>query len=172
MFNKLWSDLFKGVQPTIETRPEDIADEWMLMEDVDRSELININEHEVLSEEAKERRRKWAKRIEQGRSHRHSQLPSKAQLKQRRKTQSESSSRPAENTTSAASNDQHSQLRAKLKLAVSSANQASTTEPTSSSSLTTRSAKSKRKEGSAAKHTTIRNTRQRVIQQPASRGVN
>jgi len=169
---KLWSDLFKGAEPTTvlaRTANEDIGDDWIDVQDADTSQVINITAPVELTEEMKERRRKWAKRLQKGRPNLN--IPAKAQLRKRRSARVHDNLRPTA-STSAQALDQHSQLRAKLKLAQTNAASQQHSEPLASAtkepsgSLSCRSAVRKAKirvNSRAAKRT-------RVIQQPAVRG--
>jgi len=179
---KLWSDLFKGAEPSATHASNlDIADDWINVEgSLDTIEVQNLNEHEVLSEETKERRRKWAKRLLKGRPQHHSGLPSKAQLKQRRRTSSAAPAASSSQTTSrpstSADSDHQSQLRAKLKIATQHAtalnSESNTPTPAASSSLNVRNAKSKRAACKNPYATRKSPKSMRVIQQPANRGIN
>jgi hypothetical protein len=185
MFNKLWSELFKGTEPvatTLQPTDQDICDDWINVEDVDNSQLINIDEHVVLTEADLQRRAKWAKRIQAGRPQRHSQLPTKAQLRQRRRQRaqvvSSTSHHPKRSTSSAqpttTASSQHTQvLRAKLKLAVSNAESAASiaASDATGSLNTIRSAARKQRDSTQAGRRT-RTMSSRCIQQPANRGLN
>lgn len=183
MLGRLWSDLFKEAEsttPTAQPTNEEICDDWIDVQDPDTIQVINITAEPELSEEAKERRRKWAKRILKGRPQRISQLPTKAQLKKRRKNRALDG--PSHTTSAQRTSDHHNNtnhLRAKLKLAQTAIQQQHSesqavggggTTKESAGSLNGRSAQRKCKDGS--KQSARVACRARVIQQPANRGQN
>jgi len=174
-----WSDLFKSSATTelqvSATCTHDISDEWICVDDADNCEVINIDQHEVLDEATKARRRKWQKRLLKGRSQRHNSLPSKAKLRQRASVSTSSEQVQTTTTTTTTSSNPASthqtQLRAKLKLAVDAAAAAgldgseTPAAPKQRKMVTSRSHKRKAQ-------AVQRGANARCIQQPSQRGMN
>lgn len=183
---KLWSDLFRteASEPNeLEISVEqEISQEWICVDDDQNCEVINIEQHEVLDDATKSRRRKWQKRLIKGRSSQYSSLPVKAKIMRRRDRPSSASfkhqhSSHYHHSTSSASNDQHTLLRAKLKIAVTNANTSTTSEDISSdnNSLNSRSVnrgKCTKSKSSRNKNGPAAQARARYIQQPCQRGMN
>lgn len=178
-----WSDLFRKSEGDMSldiTCQHEISNDWICVDDAQNCEVINIDEHEVLDEATKQRRRKWQKRLLKGRSQAHNSLPSKAKVMRRQPTKNntlpQNNSDAATTIQQATSNPNNNNattthLRQKLRLAVEQQAAATTaaledSPPSPNTRRTTKIPTTKKSARSVAV------VRKRYIQQPSQRGMN
>lgn len=133
MFSRMsntWADLFKASaasQIVEDSNPQclhEISNEWICVDDKQNCEFVNdLEKHEFLTDEQKERRAQWQKRLQKGRSKNYNSMPSKARLRKNSSNSQKTDNQVQSNTTSNSVNSDENKvhLRAKLRLAVAAA---------------------------------------------------
>jgi len=175
-----WADLFKADRKIVDnSTPEselEISSGWICVGDNNDCEDVNdLGKHEFLSDDQKERRAQWQKRLQKGRSKQHNSMPSKARS---RKSSNQNNVKTENNqvqstTTSIKTSNLISQevsLRAKLRLAVEAAgaNNEENEDDVVSSSFQAHREKPYQKTSRSKRGS----RRMNPIQQPCQRGMN
>lgn len=180
-----WADLFKAknndLNP-IDSSPQclhEISNDWICVDEKQNCESVNdLGKHEFLTDDQKERRAQWQKRLQKGRSKNYNSMPSKARFRKNSSntvqkncddTQVQSNNSTSNHTNKSASQDQ---LRAKLRLAVEAAgSNASVEEPPVSPSFVAHRIKPSGQKNARNCNRGARRNMQ-PIQQPSQRGMN
>jgi len=173
-----WADLFKSDKKFVEasnqspgTTEHEISNDWLCVDDENNCEEVHdLEKHEFLTEDQKERRAQWQKRLQKGRSKQHSSMPSKA--RSRKTSQVKTENNKVQSTSNkASSNSQEVSLRAKLRLAVEAAAAGGSNEEgeeVSGNSFQPHREKAFQKNSRGQRGSRRMNT----IQQPCQRGMN
>jgi len=177
-----WADLFKASaasQIVEDSNPQclhEISNEWICVDDKQNCEFVNdLEKHEFLTDEQKERRAQWQKRLQKGRSKNYNSMPSKARLrKNSNNTQKTDTHQVQSNTTSNNHSDENKvHLRAKLRLAVEAAGEGKVgTDDDGSVSPSFSAHRFKPVGGGKSGKNKGARRMQQPIQQPSQRGMN
>lgn len=181
MFSRMsstWADLFKADTKIIESSNPplnelEISQGWICVDDTNNCEDVNdLGKHEFLSDDQKERRAQWQKRLQKGRSKQHNSMPSKARSRKssNQTTGKNTETNQVQSTSNKSSNSQEVSLRAKLRLAVeaASANNEENEDDVVSSSYQAHREKPYQKRSQNQRGS----RRMNPIQQPCQRGMN
>jgi len=179
-----WADLFKrNNSPNIveNSSPQclhEISNDWICVDDQQNCETVDdLKKHEFLTQDQKDRRAQWQKRLQKGRSKNYNSMPSKAKFRKNsnsspvnnKSEHNNNSSKVQSNTTS-----QQAQLRAKLRLAVEQAGCSNSEQETNHSNTNFPNPNFKPKQAKPAKNNyNLRSAARKMpIQQPSQRGMN
>lgn len=178
-----WADLFKRTNsPTIveNSSPQclhEISNDWICVDDQQNCENVDdLKKHEFLSQDQKDRRAQWQKRIQKGRSKNYNSMPSKAKFRKnsnaspvnnKSENNNNNSSKVQSNTTS-----QQAQLRAKLRLAVEQAGCSNSEQETTNTNFPNPNFKPKQAKPAKNNYNLRSAARKMPIQQPSQRGMN
>jgi len=182
-----WADLFKRNNSKIieNSSPQclhEISNDWICVDDQQNCETVDdLKKHEFLTEEQKDRRAQWQKRLQKGRSNKYNSMPSKAKFRKNSNSSpvnnksehnNNNSSKVQSNSTS--SNHQQAQLRAKLRLAVEQAGCSNSEQETSNNnSFPNPNFKLKQAKPVKNNNYNLRSVARKMpIQQPSQRGMN
>jgi hypothetical protein len=177
-----WADLFKADRKIVEnSNPQcnelEISNGWICVDDKNNCEdVTDLGKHEFLSDDQKERRAQWQKRLQKGRSKQQRSMPSKARSRKssNQTAKTEKNNQVQSSATSLKSSNLISQevsLRAKLRLAVeaaSGANNEENEDDVASSSFQAHREKIYQKTSRSQRGS----RRLNPIQQPCQRGMN
>lgn len=171
-----WADLFKKPTNIVEnSSPQclhEISNDWICVDDQQNCETVDdLQKHEFLSEDQKQRRKQWQKRLQKGRSKNYNSLPSKARLRKNSSSPQNVENKENNNNSqvqSLNSQNQNAQLRAKLRLAVEAAGSSASSENNASSFQP----KIKPSNQKPSRNQRVNAPRRMPIQQPSQRGMN
>jgi len=184
-----WADLFKRnnsspseiVENSSPQCLHEISNDWICVDDQQNCETVDdLKKHEFLTEEQKDRRAQWQKRLQKGRSNKYNSMPSKAKFRKNSNSspvnnKSEHNNNNSSKVQSNSTSSNQAQLRAKLRLAVEQAGCSNSEQETTNNNNSFPNPNFKPKQAKPVKNNNYNlrsGARKMPIQQPSQRGMN